>query len=75
MVESHSILLYPIYTDLERFLKETITGSAALAMYCFHQKMPVHCLLTVKEMTAENKSEGLVLVCVLVLCICSQCLW
>lgn len=75
MVESRSILLYPIYTDLERFVKETIAGYVASAMYCFDQKMPVHCLLAVKEMTAENKSEGLILVCVWVVCIWGQCLW
>lgn len=62
MVKPRSILLYPVYTNLERFVKETIADSFTPTVYCFDQKMPVHCLLTVKKMTTENKSKGLILI-------------
>jgi hypothetical protein len=64
MVKSRSILLYPVYTDLQCFVKESIAGSVASAIYRFDQKVPVHCLLAIKKMATENESEGLILACV-----------
>lgn len=64
MIKSRSILLYSVYTDLKCLVKEIIAGSVTSAMYRFDQKVPVHCLLAVKEMTTKNESEGIILVCV-----------
>ena len=64
VIEACPVLLDPVDTDFQPLPNQMLVAATDCTVYALDYKVPVHCLLTVKKMAAEDESEGFVLVCV-----------